>query len=79
MIDTEIEERNPNEVLYFGECRVAPGETEVENPSFDIVLSDLITGIITEEGILSHFNLISEKCIAIPFIGIVIYLFQNLK
>ncbi len=53
--DTEIEERDPNEVLYFGECRVAPKGTEVENPSFDIVPSDLITGIITEEGILGPF------------------------
>lgn len=53
--DTKIEERNPNEVLYFGECRVAPEGTEVENPSFDIVPSDLITGIITEEGILKPF------------------------
>lgn len=50
--DTKIEERDPNEVLYFGKCRVAPEGTEVENPSFDIVPSDLITGIITEEGIL---------------------------
>ncbi|MBI5681045.1 MAG: S-methyl-5-thioribose-1-phosphate isomerase [Methanobacterium sp.] len=53
--DTEIEERNPKEVLYFRECRVAPEGTDVENPSFDIVPSDLITGIITEEGILKPF------------------------
>ena len=53
--DTKIEERDPNEVLYFGECRVAPEGTEVENPSFDIVPSDLIAGIITEEGILEPF------------------------
>ena len=53
--DTEIEERDPNEVLYFGKCRVAPEGTEVENPSFDIIPSDLITGIITEEGILEPF------------------------
>lgn len=53
--DTEIEERDPNEVLYFGECRVAPEGTEIENPSFDIVPSDLITGIITEDGILEPF------------------------
>jgi len=53
--DTEIEERDPNEVLYFGECRIAPEGTEVENPSFDIVPCDLITGIITEEGILEPF------------------------
>jgi methylthioribose-1-phosphate isomerase len=53
--DTEIEERDPNEVLYFGTCRIAPEGTEVENPSFDIVPNDLITGIITEEGILKPF------------------------
>ena len=53
--DTKIEERDPNEVLYFGESRVAPEGTEVENPSFDIVPGDLITGIITEEGILEPF------------------------
>ena len=53
--DTKIEERDPNEVLYFGKCRVAPEGTEVENPSFDIVPNDLITGIITEEGILEPF------------------------
>lgn len=50
--DVEIEERDPDEVLYFGDCRVAPEGTEVENPAFDIIPSDLITGIITEDGIL---------------------------
>ena len=50
--DVEIEERDPLEVLYYGRCRVAPEGTEVENPAFDIVPSDLITGIITEDGIL---------------------------
>ncbi len=50
--DVEIEERDPDEVLYFGDCRVAPEGTEVENPAFDIIPNDLITGIITEEGIL---------------------------
>jgi methylthioribose-1-phosphate isomerase len=50
--DVEIEERDPDEVLYFGDCRVAPEGTEVENPAFDIIPKDLIAGIITEEGIL---------------------------
>jgi len=50
--DVEIEERDTLEVLYYGKCRVAPEGTEVENPAFDIVPSDLITGIITEDGIL---------------------------
>jgi methylthioribose-1-phosphate isomerase len=50
--DVEIEERDPDEVLYFGKCRVAPEGTEALNPAFDIIPSDLITGIITEDGIL---------------------------
>lgn len=50
--DVEIEERDADEVLYFGKCRVAPEGTEIENPAFDIVPSDLITGIITENGII---------------------------
>lgn len=50
--DIEIEERDPSEVLYIGKCSLAPEGTEVENPAFDVVPSDLITGIITEEGIV---------------------------
>jgi methylthioribose-1-phosphate isomerase len=50
--DVDIEERDPEEVLYFGNCRVAPEGTEVENPAFDIIPGDLITGIITEDGII---------------------------
>jgi len=50
--DIEIEERDPAEVLYYGGCRIAPRGTEGINPAFDIVPSDLISGIITEKGIL---------------------------
>ena len=53
--DVKIEERDADEVIYFGSSRVAPEGTEVENPAFDIVPSDLITGIITEEGIIKPF------------------------
>ncbi len=53
--DVKIEERNADEVIYFGSSRVAPEGTEVENPAFDIIPSDLITGIITEEGIIKPF------------------------
>ncbi|MDI6643698.1 MAG: S-methyl-5-thioribose-1-phosphate isomerase [Methanobacteriaceae archaeon] len=53
--DVEIEERNPEEVLYFGTSRLAPAETIIRNPAFDIVPDDLITGIITEEGIIKPF------------------------
>lgn len=53
--EVEIEERDADEVIYFGTTRVAPEGTEVENPAFDIVPSDLITGIITEDGIVKPF------------------------
>ncbi|MDD6285363.1 MAG: S-methyl-5-thioribose-1-phosphate isomerase [Methanobacteriaceae archaeon] len=51
IFDTKIEERNPEEVLVVNGKYIAREETRVENPAFDIVESDLITGIITEEGI----------------------------
>jgi methylthioribose-1-phosphate isomerase len=53
--DTKIEERDPEEVLNFAGCRAAPEGTEVRNPSFDIVPRDLITGIITEDGIINPY------------------------
>lgn len=55
IFDIEIEERDPGEVLSFAGCQAAPIGTEVRNPSFDVVPSDLITGIITEDGILDPF------------------------
>lgn len=51
--DTEIEERGSDEVTHYGGCRICPKETEVINPAFDIVPKDLITGIITEKGIIN--------------------------
>lgn len=50
--DVEIEERGSEEVILYGNCRITPEGTQVRNPAFDIVPSDLITGIITENGIL---------------------------
>jgi len=51
--DTEIEERGSEEVTHYGGCRICPEGTEVRNPAFDIVPKDLITGIITEKGIIN--------------------------
>jgi methylthioribose-1-phosphate isomerase len=50
-----IEERDPEEVLgleFHGE-RVAPVEAEARNIAFDVTPHRLITGIITENGIVS--------------------------
>ena len=54
--DVEIEERDADEVIYIGNTRIAPEGTEVENPAFDIIPSDLITCIITEKGINKPFK-----------------------
>ena len=51
IFDITIEQRDKDEVLKINDGYITKKETEVENPAFDIVESDLITGIITEEGI----------------------------
>ena len=51
IFDTTIEQRNSEEVLKINGKYISKEDTKVENPAFDIVESDLITGIITEEGI----------------------------
>jgi len=52
IFDTVIEERDGDEVRYYGGARICPEGTEVINPAFDITPKDLITGIITEKGII---------------------------
>ena len=52
IFDTIIEERDGDEVRYYGNSRICPKGTEVINPAFDIVPSEFITGIITEKGII---------------------------
>ena len=47
-----IEERNPREVTHVGGARLAPDGAAVWNPAFDVTPHQLITGIITERGIL---------------------------
>lgn len=55
IFETIIEERAPEEVTHYGGCRICPEDTQVINPAFDIVPKDLITGIITEKGIIEPF------------------------
>ncbi|MBR0058995.1 MAG: S-methyl-5-thioribose-1-phosphate isomerase [Methanobrevibacter sp.] len=52
IFDTVIEERDGDEVRYYGGARICPEGTEVINPAFDITPSEFITGIITENGII---------------------------
>lgn len=52
--DIKIEQRDPKEIteLYF-EKRMAPEGVKVYNPAFDVVDHELITGIVTEEGVIT--------------------------
>lgn len=50
--DIQIEERDPSEVRSFLEKPVVPEKVAVFNPAFDITPCKLITGIVTEKGIL---------------------------
>jgi len=48
-----IEERNPEEVRSFGIRRTGPEDVNVWNPAFDVTPAEYVTGIITEQGILT--------------------------
>ena len=48
----EIEERPADEVLLVRGVAIAPPGTEVRNPSFDVTPAELISAIVTEEGLV---------------------------
>jgi methylthioribose-1-phosphate isomerase len=47
-----IEERPPREITHFGSAAVADGEAQVFNPAFDVTPRYLVTGFVTEHGIV---------------------------
>lgn len=47
-----IEERGAGEIVHFGEKPVAPKGTKVFSPAFDVTPAKLISGIVTEVGVL---------------------------
>ncbi|MPN52704.1 Methylthioribose-1-phosphate isomerase [bioreactor metagenome] len=50
--DIVIEERPPEEVTHFAGVRTAPEGALAWNPAFDVTPNQLVTGIITEKGVL---------------------------
>jgi methylthioribose-1-phosphate isomerase len=48
-----IEERAAEEITHFRGTRVAPENVSVFNPAFDVTPAELVSGIITEEGVVS--------------------------
>jgi len=47
-----IEEREPEEIVNWGGHRTAPENVSVRSPAFDVTPNELVTGLITEKGIL---------------------------
>ena len=47
-----IEERTPLEVTHLAGKRVTPEGVAVKNPAFDVTPAELVTAIITEEGVV---------------------------
>lgn len=50
--DIDIEQRDPVEVSHLRGLRIAPEHTNVRNPAFDVTPAALISGIVTEQGII---------------------------
>ena len=51
-----IEERAADEVTGFRECQWAAQGVSVRNPAFDVTPAELVTGLITEKGIVYQPN-----------------------
>ena len=50
--DVIIEQRNASEVTGIGDKKTAPDDISLINPAFDLTTPDLISGIITEKGVI---------------------------
>jgi methylthioribose-1-phosphate isomerase len=48
-----IEERSTEEVTFIKGARIAPRGVRVRHPAFDVTPAPLITGLITEKGVIS--------------------------
>jgi methylthioribose-1-phosphate isomerase len=63
--DIQIEQRPPIEVTHVRGAVIAPPETAALNPTFDVTPADLITAIVTEQGVLrTPFGAALEGAIA---------------
>jgi len=57
--DIPIEERPQEEVTGYRDCQWAAEGIKVRNPAFDVTPAELVTGLITEKGVI--FNPTTEK------------------
>jgi methylthioribose-1-phosphate isomerase len=50
--DIPIEERSVDEVKGFRDYHWAAPGVQIRNPAFDVTPADLVTGLITEKGVV---------------------------
>lgn len=56
-----IEERDPTEVYQIGDTILTPSGVEFYNPAFDVTPANLITAIITENGVFAPSDLAKSQ------------------
>ena len=61
--DIPIEERPAEEVTGFREYQWAAEGVKIRNPAFDVTPAELVTGLITEKGVVKQPNI--EKIAAL--------------
>jgi methylthioribose-1-phosphate isomerase len=54
--DIPIEQRDPREITHGLGKAIAPEGVRVYNPAFDVTPAELLTGIITEDGVIQPVN-----------------------
>jgi methylthioribose-1-phosphate isomerase len=59
----KIEQRNADELRYFGNVQIAPENVNVYNPAFDATPMENISAIITENGVFHPPFLLDEVLI----------------
>ena len=61
-----IEERSAEEILYAGGVLLAPEGTSCRNPAFDVTPAELITALVTENGVVAPPTSESIAALACP-------------
>ncbi|PSR67016.1 bifunctional S-methyl-5-thioribose-1-phosphate isomerase/methylthioribulose 1-phosphate dehydratase [Nocardia sp. MDA0666] len=62
--DIVVEQRGSAEITHFGDYAAAPEGTAVFNPAFDVTPPELVTAVVTENGLIDEANPLAAQAIA---------------
>ncbi|WP_063007446.1 bifunctional S-methyl-5-thioribose-1-phosphate isomerase/methylthioribulose 1-phosphate dehydratase [Nocardia kruczakiae] len=63
--DIVVEQRGSAEITHFGDYAAAPEGTAVFNPAFDVTPPELVTAVVTENGLVDEANPLAAQPIAV--------------